>query len=117
MDEVERGFLERLDAHIAQGNEHMARGNEVMTRSNEVMARNHEVMARCGEALDLNRQTFADARVALRDWMRRDEAIFQQLSAQNAKTLAGLEEVRDDIRAQTQAVLAMLDRLPPPTAA
>jgi hypothetical protein len=99
----QRPLLSRIDAH-------MERGNELMAEIREEMAR--------------GREDRADLRVFIRDITRRNEIVLQgvasELSELRAETRAGTEEIRAHmreetswIRAQTDAILEVLDRLPP----
>jgi septal ring factor EnvC (AmiA/AmiB activator) len=76
---------------------HMARGNEIMARSNEIMDRHERFLHAVARRLDaqtrrLDRQTDVMA------------ARFDEITAE-------FRDTRDERRAQTQALLRLLDRL------
>ena len=91
-------YLKRIDEHMARGNEHMARGNGI--------ARGNELMAEVRREHELNRAAYTEGmRVISRltDVIDRVDRNQQALHAQ-------ILDHRDETRAQTQAVLKLLDR-------
>ncbi len=109
---ADRELLDRIDDHMSRGNELMSRGNEIMIE---------------------NRQAFQDLRVELRQMSLRGERVAREciaelraqrgelggeLVAQRGELGKPVDEVRDlrlelreETRAQHQALFAMIDRL------
>ena len=85
-------ILKRIDEHIAQANQHMARGNELM----DEIRREHQ----------LNRAAFAEnARV-----MAQLSQVLTRFDRSLEALVARIEDQGDAIRANTKAVLRLLDR-------
>lgn len=99
-----RQLLRRLDAHMERGNEHVARGNELMRRLEKTMADISHEVALTREEVRFSRES----RVELREFMR--ETFLRSDKRAQAQT-AALQEVREESRAQTQALLRMIDRM------
>ena len=94
--------------------------------------RHEEASKRVKATIDGQEERVDDFKVFIRDINRRSEKVIHDLlrgnrefcrgltSEMNSKTnaiLAGLEEAREESRAQRQALLVLIDRLPPPKAA
>jgi hypothetical protein len=98
-----RQLLGRLDEHMARGNELMARGDQLME---EIRAEHR-----------LNRAAFHE----LRDVTRWAVVTLQGLVEESRETQARLVDMGAEIRANTRAVLHVLDELqgrgPGPSAA
>ena len=110
-------FLQRIDGHMSRANEFMNRGNELMARGNELMDGVREELRR-------SRETHDDLRVFIREERLRAERFTQNMvtatRAFMAEQSAALRDVTDELRdlrqesrAQREAVLRMLDRLGP----
>jgi hypothetical protein len=89
----DRELLTRLDEHLARGNDQMARGNQLME---EIRAEHR-----------LNRAAFHE----LRDVTRWAVATLKGLVEESRKTQARLDDMADEIKANTRAVLHVLDEL------
>ena len=99
-----RQLLRRLDAHMERGNEHMARGNELMERLERTMADISREVALTRAEVRLSRES----RVDMREFMR--ETFLRSDKRAQAQT-AALQEVREESRAHTQALLRLIDRM------
>lgn len=93
---------------------------------------NHQAFVENGQAFRENQQALEENRLFMRDMNRRSEKVVQdllrsherfqrELSAEmRSKTdaiLSELREGREEFRAGRQALLALIDRLPPPAEA
>lgn len=90
---TESEFLRRFDEHVVRFDEHLER-SRVQT-------------ARIEEEMKLSREMHADLRAFTRDLTRRNELVFQGVMKE-------LADLSDQTRANTDAVLQVLDRLNPP---
>ncbi len=94
--------------------------------------RHEQASKRVKTTIDSQEERVDDFKIFIRDINRRSEKVIQDLlrgnrefcreltSEMNSKTraiLVGLEEAREESRAQRQALLVLIDRLPPPKAA
>ncbi len=104
--------------------------------------RNTQVFERVMAALDRHEQMFEENQIFMRDMNRRNEIVTQQIIGDHQKFMKGLsvrdekadrerakadrktdkilgelKDLREESRAQRQALLAMIDRLPPAQAA
>lgn len=129
-------ILERLDAHLAVANQHMARGNELtisvaeemargrelMSSVREEMARGREVMKRLEQRMEFESRTTREflAEVSARsdlsfreigDEMRAQTAVLLAHTAEVRESRGEVREGREEQRAQTQALLRMIDRM------
>jgi hypothetical protein len=104
---------------------HMERGEELMELCRLAFKENQQ-------AFKESREAFEENRLFVRDMTRRSEKVVQELvrsherfhrelsAEMRSKTdaiLAELREGREESRAQRQALLALIDRLPPPAEA
>jgi methyl-accepting chemotaxis protein len=114
--------MQQSNEAMQQSNEVMQRSNEAMQRSNEVMQRNNEVVGRVEEEMRLNREFHArvleDFREHSRQMILRVERIgrdeLRELSRMNEELErqgAEQRDLREESRAQTRALLHVLDRL------
>lgn len=134
-----RQLLRRLDAHMERGNEltattnaHMERGNELMVSTNAHMKRGNELMVsinahmeRGDQLMERLEKTMADisrevaltaeevrlsreSRLEMRDFMR--ETFLRSDKRAQVQT-AALQEVHEESRAHTQALLRLMDRM------
>lgn len=120
MPAVDDELLKRIDAH-------MARGNEFMARIDVHMARGEQQMARIEEEMRLSRAEHERSRKVhegLREFIREQTLRMEKAAALQARGLDALErrmeqmgqrldDMRDQIRANTEATWRMLDRFPP----
>jgi hypothetical protein len=97
-------LMERIDGHMARGNQHMARGNELMQRLEATMADISREMAIVAEEVRLSREERVDMREYMRETFLRSD---RRAQAQ----MAALREVGDESRAQTNALLRLIDRM------
>jgi hypothetical protein len=119
MAAMERGDLsERMERHLSSSETTLVRQERAVARHEGILGRHVEV---------LNRQEGEgdDIRVEIREQGLRQEKILREMFKQlgafmetqtrlTEELVAGLAEVRDEVRAQRKAILAILDRLPPP---
>lgn len=73
-------------------------------RNTEAFERNSEAFERNSEALDRHAATVADLRGFIRETSVRNERVWRSV-------LAELDDIREETRAQTQALLRVLDRM------
>ena len=124
----DRKLLTQMEGHMARGNEHLARGNELMGQireevrlSREEMRMSREQRVRSDEALDRHAQMYDDLRAFSRDMMRRMERVTQAqvdeirgLGRAVEMQTQELRDVREQSRAQRNALLRLLDRFDGP---
>lgn len=97
--------------------------------------RNTQAFERVMAALDRHEQMFEENHIFMRDMNRRNEVVTQQIIRDHQEFMKGLsvrdekaerrtdkildelKDLREESRAQRQALLAMIDRLPPAEAA
>lgn len=103
--------------------------NEIAFQRNEAaFERNTQAFERVMAALDRHEQVFEENKLFIREMNRRNERVVQDLIRGNREfmgelsrelkgkgdaILVALREVREESKAQTQALLALIDRLPP----
>jgi hypothetical protein len=101
VDMADRDILERIDTHMARGNELMTRGNELMERI--------EI------EFQLNRETYTSLLHDLRDHtsalMTRFDRNMLRIDRRMASHEAETRDLRAESRAQTQALLRRIDRM------
>jgi methyl-accepting chemotaxis protein len=85
-------LLKRIDRH-------MERGNELAEEHTRVVAENSRVIQENSRVIDENREF-------MRELLARHEWFSQQMVAE-------LKDLQDQTKAQTQAILRVLDRLQP----
>jgi hypothetical protein len=105
-------FLRRFDAHLEISREHIARGNEIMERNRVAFERFEAAVDRSTEASERHARQHADLRTFIRDITRRNEVVWRGV-------IDEIAAMRDETRAQTAAILRLLDRFgpgPEPTA-
>jgi methyl-accepting chemotaxis protein len=107
----DREFLERIDGSLVRIDRHMERGNELMEHNTEAFERN-------AEAFERSRQTHEDLRRFIREISVRNERVAQSQVGALAgvgntlgEMTGALHDMRKDIRAHTEAIFRMLDRL------
>jgi hypothetical protein len=114
---------------------HMERGEHLMELNQAAFDRNTQAFERTMVALDRFEEKMEENTIFIRDMNRRSERVVQDLIRGNAKfvaeqgefiaaqgkrtdeILAEMRDVREESQAQRKALLAILDRLPPPAAA
>ncbi|MGH2981393.1 MAG: hypothetical protein ACRDKV_05050, partial [Solirubrobacterales bacterium] len=99
--------------HMARGNEHMARGNELMDEIREEMRLSRAEHER-------SRRVHQDLRAFIQEQTRRMELAgraqvegLSELRRHVDRQVGAIDDMRDQIRANTEAVLRRLDRYPP----
>jgi chemotaxis regulatin CheY-phosphate phosphatase CheZ len=113
-------FEERFDRHEQAWDRH----EEAWDRHEEAWGRHEQAFERMLGALDRHESQTDDLKIFIRDMNRRSEKVIQDLlegnrafcRELNAKTdglLAEMKDVREESRAQREALLALIDRLPP----
>jgi len=117
-------FIERIDRHIEQGNRYLEQGNRYMEQGNRHMERGNQLMTEVSKEIRLAREQHDDLRRFIREINLRAERFTQAAIAELQKVSEGQrrlseshEDSRAETRAQTQALLAVIDRLPPPSPA
>jgi hypothetical protein len=110
---TESEFLERFDRRLEKVDLQLElmraqdeRGRELMDRNNQLMDRNNELFLEVKEELRLNREEREDLRTFTRDLTRRNELVLRGVRDD-------LAELADQARAQTEAIMRVLDRLGP----
>jgi chromosome segregation ATPase len=119
---------QRFDRHEGAFERH----EQAFERHEEDFKRNEEGFRRVMASLDRHEQQHGDLKVFIRDMNRRSEKVINDLLRGNrefckeltAKTdskaeaiMAELKDLREESQAQRQALLNLIDRLPPPQAA
>lgn len=125
----DREFLVRIDGHMERGNQHMARGNELMGEIREEMRLSREQRARSDEALERHAEMYLDLRDFTREMILRMErfmnehtnailglsrAIERQTELLGTELRELREEMREESRAQRNALFRILDKLDGP---
>jgi hypothetical protein len=103
-------FMDRIDEHMRRGNEYMRRGNELMAEVREEVRLTREDVQRRDE----QSRTFMQEITARVERIGREE--LRQLHDQGTlirRQSEVLLEVREEVRAQTQAIFRLLDRFGP----
>jgi predicted translin family RNA/ssDNA-binding protein len=106
----------------------MERGEELMELNRAAFDRNTVAFERVMAALDRHEQMFEEHKLFIREMTRRSDKVVQDLirgnrefSAAQAKRTdeitAELRDGRAERKAHTDALLALVDRLPPPAQA
>ena len=112
MDSEER--LARIDAHLERGEQIMERHTVAFERLMEAFDRHERAFERHEQAFESFAAKQKQSERFLDGLMTRQEQAWLRTEA----TLIEVRnDVRDDIRALTKAVLQILDRLPPPQSA
>jgi multidrug resistance efflux pump len=139
---VRKGLSVRLERHISRGEELMELNRTAFERNLAAFDRNTQVFERVMAALDRFEQTTDEQRIFIRDMNRRSEVVVQQIvrdhqefmkglsvrdekadldrakaDRKTDKTLVELKDLREEARAQREALFALIDRLPPAQAA
>jgi hypothetical protein len=121
----EAEFFERFDAYLAESKEARVRSDELLERNREAFERNAEAFARNAEAFERNAEPFErNAEAFARNMLALDRhqeshedlrAFIRDITTRNEKVWRGvmnrLDDMGDEIRAQTAAILSVLDRL------
>jgi hypothetical protein len=100
----EAEFFERFDAYLAESKEARLRTDELLERNREAFERNAEAFERNMQALDRHQESHEDLRTFIRDITNRNEKVWRGV-------MNRLDDMGDEIRAQTAAILNVLDRL------
>jgi hypothetical protein len=107
----EAEFFERFDAYLAESKEARLLTDELLERNREAFERNAEAFERNAEAfernmqaLDRHQESHEDLRTFIRDITNRNEKVWRGV-------MNRLDDMGDEIRAQTAAILNVLDRL------
>ena len=96
---------------MERGNELMERNNELFVRNGELFERNVQVLGEVSEELRLSREQHADLRLFIREQTVRAERVTDRQVRALDRMIEKVDDGRDETRAQTKALLAMLDRL------
>lgn len=116
--------MERMDGHMGRMDVQMARGNEAMERGNGALERSNEVIARVEEEMRITREFHATVLQDFREHSRQMILRVERLSRDELRELVRMNDelerqgaeqrdLRDESRAQTRALLGVLDRLDP----
>jgi multidrug resistance efflux pump len=139
---VRKGLSVRLERHIERGEELMELNRTAFERNLAAFDRNTQAFERVMAALDRFEQTSDEQRTFIRDMNRRSEVVVQQIvrdhqefmkglsvrdekadldrakaDRKTEKILVELKDLREEARAQREALFALIDRLPPAQAA
>jgi hypothetical protein len=117
----------------------MDRGEELMDLNRAAFDRNTRAYERVIEALDRHEEMFEENKIFIRDLNRRSEKVVQRLVRDNEEFMselrlqlrardegadrrteaivASLNEASEESKAHRQALLALIDRIPPPQGA
>jgi len=122
---------EKIERHLERGEEELRLSRAVAERNAEAHERNRLAFERntlaferVMAALDRHDGRTEDLRLFIRDMNRRSERVVQDLVRGNAEfsaeqkkrtdeVVAEIRDARQESQAHRQAILAMLDRLPP----
>jgi predicted ATP-dependent Lon-type protease len=114
---------------------HMERGEELMQLNRAAFDRNTQAFERVMAALDRHEQLFEESRgdkedlkVFIREinmrsekrfeeWSRRNDEVAAEQRSRTDAIVAEMKEARDESRAHREALLTLIDRLPPPAQA
>jgi chromosome segregation ATPase len=121
---ADREFLQRIDRHMDRGNALMERGNTLMGEIREEMRLSREEARLSREQAARHAELYSDLRQFIRDMNARMNRAMREQVAELRKVGDALggqtaelrelrmeqRELRQDSRAQTQALLRMLDR-------
>lgn len=80
---------------------------DMLVRIDRHLEENSVLMEEIREEVRLHREAAADVRVFIRDITRRNEGVWREV-------IAELRDLRAESRAQREALLRLIDRLPPP---
>jgi len=139
---VRKGLSVRLERHIERGEELMELNRTAFERNLAAFDRNTQAFERVMTALDRFEQTSEEQKIFIRDMNRRSEVVVQQIvrdhqefmkglsvrdekadldrakaDRKTEKILVELKDLREEARAQREALFALIDRLPPAQAA
>lgn len=137
-----RESSERLKRHLERGEELMELNRTAFDRNMAAFDRNTQAFERVMAALDRHEEMFEENHIFMRDMNRRNEIVTQQIvrdhqefmktlnvrdekadrerdkaDRKTDKILVELKDLREESRAQRQALLSLIDRLPPAEAA
>ena len=120
---------------MERGEELMELNREAAERNRAAFDRNTLAFERVMKALDRHEQMAEDHKLFIREMNRRSDKVVQQMLGDHRefmaklnvrdeeadrkidKILAGLDEAREESKAHREALLASIDRLPPPAQA
>jgi type I restriction-modification system DNA methylase subunit len=130
---------ERIERHMERGEELMELNRTAFQRNEAAFQRNTQAFERLVEAFDRFEKSMDEQQIFIRDMNCRNEVVLQQvicdhqefmekLTARDEKAereekrktdllLAEMREAREESKAQREALLALIDRLPPPAQA
>jgi hypothetical protein len=139
---LRKGLSVRLERHIERGEELMELNRTAFERNLAAFDRNTQAFERVMAALDRFEQTSDEQRIFIRDMNRRGEVVVQQIvrdhqefmkglsvrdekadldrakaDRKTDKILVELKDLREESKAQREALFALIDRLPPAQAA
>ncbi len=97
------------------------RNTQAFERVMAALDRHEQLLDRHEQLFEESREEREDLKTFIREMTRRNEKVIRDLldSTQKvwAELKADLKEGREEARAQTQALLALIDRFPPPAQA
>jgi len=127
---------ERIERHMERGDELMELNRTAFERNEAAFERNTQAFERLMAAFDRFEKTNDEQQIFIRDMNRRNEIVIQRLirdhdefmktlgvrdekrereeRQRTEKILARLDDAREESRAHREALLALIDRLPPP---
>jgi hypothetical protein len=139
---VRKGLSVRLERHIERGEELMELNRTAFERNLAAFDRNTQAFERLMASFDRFEQTTDEQRIFIRDMNRRSEVVVQQIVRDHQEFMKGLtvrdekvdrdreradrkadrilvelKDLREESKAQREALFALIDRLPPAQAA
>ncbi|MEX2194356.1 MAG: hypothetical protein WD844_03645 [Thermoleophilaceae bacterium] len=100
-------ILTRLDATLAENSRVIAENSAVIADNARVFAENSRVFAENARVFTEHSRAVADFRVFTRDLVTRQERFMREVVGE-------MRDLRAESRAQREALLRLIDRLPPP---
>lgn len=101
---TESQLLGRIDAHLIRMDAHLVRMDGHLVRMDTHLERSEELIGEVREEMRLSREAHADLRSFTREITRRNEIVMGEM-------VDKLSDLGDQTRANTAAVLQVLDRL------
>lgn len=102
--------FEGMMAAFERNSEAFERNREAFERNGEAFERNIEAFDRNREVIERHRTTHEDLRAFTRDLTRRNELVWREVVTELRAGQKALADISDQVRANTQALLLVLDR-------
>lgn len=104
----------RQERAVAKQEEAVAKQEEVAVKHEEAVARHETTTAKQDKTLDEMKAMNERGEKMLQDYVRRTDEIIAEGRAWTKQITAELNDQRDERRALMEALLQLMDRLPPP---